>query len=255
MDTGRAGEGEMGSGRGVDEAEEFADGVGLFDGVAQRPLGVDFVHVPPAHALPGDVAGLYQVAHDALGGSLGDAHPLGDFAQAYARVTRDAEQDVAVVGEEGPIGGSHVARSVAAEAGPGKCSGRPQASGSGGAAVDAAELLVQERRCSEGLDGCLPPLGAPLRPPAKARANFGDDGEEGRAAPGEGGLEDALPAGDGAGERGEDGRGGNDPVPHVPHAGNIGRAAPGEQAGGLSRGPGRERQPPARRCGRRRTRG
>jgi len=58
--------------------------------------------VPAALADPHQVARLLQIGDDALDGSLGDADPLGDLAHPDLGLARQAQEDVGVVGEEGP---------------------------------------------------------------------------------------------------------------------------------------------------------
>src|SRR4051794_38822115 len=85
-----------------EHAEQVADALVARQRVGQRQLRPDRVVVAPAPALACDVAGLDELAHDAVGGALRDAHLLADVAQADARVARDAEQHLGVTGKEGP---------------------------------------------------------------------------------------------------------------------------------------------------------
>jgi hypothetical protein len=65
-------------------------------------VGLDLVTVAAAVFLPDGVAGRGQVADDAVGAALGDAHRGRDVAQPHARVMGDAQQDPAVLGQEAP---------------------------------------------------------------------------------------------------------------------------------------------------------
>ena len=52
----------------------------------------------------GQVAAVDQIAHNALSRTFGDTDPLGHVAQPDARIPRDAQQGMGVVGEERPLG-------------------------------------------------------------------------------------------------------------------------------------------------------
>ena len=86
------------------EREQLAHATVLLDGVTERKVAVDFIGGPPALALAREVARILELREDALHGPLGDAHRRGEIADARRRVLCDAEQDVGVVGEEGPRG-------------------------------------------------------------------------------------------------------------------------------------------------------
>src|SRR5215210_1518600 len=64
----------------------------------------DRVAVAAAAARARDVAGGVELVHDPVGGSLGDADHLPDFAQANTWVLSDAEQHLGVVREKRPAG-------------------------------------------------------------------------------------------------------------------------------------------------------
>lgn len=87
-----------------DELEQLADAVGLFDGVAQRPIGVDLVVVSAAHPGSLHVAVPHKISNDRLSRALGDPDSDGNIPAADAGVTGDADQHMAVVGEERPAG-------------------------------------------------------------------------------------------------------------------------------------------------------
>ena len=74
----------------------------ILEGVAKREVRVHLVAVPAPDPLVAEVAGGLEFGDDALGGPLGDAHPLGDFPQQDVGIVGDAEHHVCVVGEEGP---------------------------------------------------------------------------------------------------------------------------------------------------------
>jgi hypothetical protein len=58
--------------------------------------------VPPTDAGSLEKTGLGEVGHDALNGTLCDPDVIGDVAKADVRILSDAQQDLGVVGEEGP---------------------------------------------------------------------------------------------------------------------------------------------------------
>ena len=76
--------------------------MGLFDGVAQRPTGIDLVVVAAADPRPLHVAVLHKISDDRLRRPLGDPYPCGDVSAPNAGIARDADQHVTVVGEERP---------------------------------------------------------------------------------------------------------------------------------------------------------
>lgn len=82
--------------------EELTDLMVLFGRVAERLFGVDAVVVAAAFAARLDVAGFHEVSDDALGGPFGDTHAFCDVADAQVGFSGNGEQDVCVVGEEGP---------------------------------------------------------------------------------------------------------------------------------------------------------
>ena len=64
----------------------------------------DLVVISSALSLAQHVTLFDELGEDPVGGALGDAHRSGDVAQADARVTRDAGEDMGVVGQEVPAG-------------------------------------------------------------------------------------------------------------------------------------------------------
>ena len=69
-----------------------AHGVFVVDGVVVASSDADFL----------DVSGFDQVGEDALGCTLGDADAFGDVAESDVVCLGEAEEDLGVVGEEGP---------------------------------------------------------------------------------------------------------------------------------------------------------
>ena len=74
------------------------------DGVAEGLLGVECVVVSAAGFGGCEDAGGGEFGDDFLDGTFGDADAGGDVAEAGVRVEGEADQDVGVVGEEGPAG-------------------------------------------------------------------------------------------------------------------------------------------------------
>src|SRR5689334_24001507 len=71
---------------------------------ADQEVGAHLVAVAPPDALARDVARVDQAPDDAVRSSLGDAHAVGDVAQAHAWILGDTEQREAVIREELPVG-------------------------------------------------------------------------------------------------------------------------------------------------------
>lgn len=74
----------------------------LFHGVTHGQIGVDLVVVAPAYPASLYVPGGDKIGDDGLGGPFGDPDPVGDITAAHAGVFGDADENVAVVREEGP---------------------------------------------------------------------------------------------------------------------------------------------------------
>ena len=71
-------------------------------GVTHGVFAVDGVVVASSDADCLDVPGFDQVGDDALGCAFGDADALGDVAEPDVVCLGEAEEDLGVVGEEGP---------------------------------------------------------------------------------------------------------------------------------------------------------
>jgi hypothetical protein len=76
--------------------------MGLFDRVAQRSVRVDVVMVAAADPGSLHVAVPHKISDDRLGGALGDPDSGGNIPGPDAGVTGDADQHMAMVGEERP---------------------------------------------------------------------------------------------------------------------------------------------------------
>ena len=79
-----------------------ADFVADLGGVAHGLLVVDGVVVASPDADCVDVPGFDQVGEDALGCAFGDADAFGDVAESDVVCLGEADEDLGVVGEEGP---------------------------------------------------------------------------------------------------------------------------------------------------------
>jgi hypothetical protein len=69
----------------------------------KTPVRVQPVDVAAPDAATVQVALRFQVGDDRLHGPLGDPDPRRDVAQPTVRVAGDREEDVGVVGQEGPL--------------------------------------------------------------------------------------------------------------------------------------------------------
>lgn len=81
------------------EVEQLAEEVIALEWVAHRHLGMDLVGVLPAHPVLGEVASDLQLVDDAMGGTLGDPHVVGDVAHPPVRLSGHRQQHVGVIGQ------------------------------------------------------------------------------------------------------------------------------------------------------------
>lgn len=96
----------------LDGTEKVPYGSVGFDGVAKRPMRVHIVCVATSNPAAGQHACGLQIRHNSLYGPLGNADTACDRSKGKVRFTVKADQNVRVVGEEGPSVGrrSRVAR-------------------------------------------------------------------------------------------------------------------------------------------------
>ncbi len=87
---------------GSEDREQVADLLVARQRIGQRTLGVDQVGVSPPRSLARDVTLVCELRDDAVRCPFGDPHTLTDVTQANAGLIGDADQDLAVVGEERP---------------------------------------------------------------------------------------------------------------------------------------------------------
>ena len=83
-------------------SEQVSDGLVRLEGMAQLSRPIDRVRVAATHFGDGDDAGLFEVGEDAVDSSLGDAHPVGDFAKSSVGIERQTHEHVGVIAEERP---------------------------------------------------------------------------------------------------------------------------------------------------------
>lgn len=87
---------------GSQQAEELSDRVMRFERMAEPKLRLDAIGVAASLLFDDEIAGFNELPDDLLNHPLCDPDHQGDFSQANLGVTVDAQQDVGVVGEEGP---------------------------------------------------------------------------------------------------------------------------------------------------------
>ncbi len=87
--------------------------MGLLDGMAQWPIGIDFIVVAAADPGSRHVAPTHEIGDNRLGGALGDSDLSGDVPAAHSWVAGDTHEHVAVVGEKRPIRPRRVFRLLA----------------------------------------------------------------------------------------------------------------------------------------------
>jgi hypothetical protein len=74
------------------------------DGMPQRQLGVELVFIAPSDTLTRQITVSHEVGHYPLRGALGNTNPFGYVAEPDFGILRNAQQDVRVIGQEGPSG-------------------------------------------------------------------------------------------------------------------------------------------------------
>jgi hypothetical protein len=88
--------------RGLEEADQFADGVVAVVGMAKRKLAMDLVLVAATGARLREVAGLLQVIDDLRHRPLGDPDRGGDVPETRGGIRGYAGEHVSVVRHEPP---------------------------------------------------------------------------------------------------------------------------------------------------------
>ena len=71
---------------------------------SQGQVGRDVIEVPATLSLTSQIAGTHQFAHDSLGLALGDVEGTRNIAKSRARVARDQEKGIAMIGEQPEVG-------------------------------------------------------------------------------------------------------------------------------------------------------
>jgi len=72
--------------------------------MAQRFIEMDFVHVVTAFFCHREIAGVRQLMHDAVYGSLSNTYELSNFSKTNIGLLSNADENVGMVGKKGPIG-------------------------------------------------------------------------------------------------------------------------------------------------------
>ena len=65
---------------------------------------MDFVHVVTAYFCHREIAGVRQLMHDAVYGSLTNTHELSNFSKTNIGLLSNADEHVGMVRKEGPVG-------------------------------------------------------------------------------------------------------------------------------------------------------
>jgi hypothetical protein len=75
----------------------------LLEWVTQGNIAVDFVAISATFFGAGDVPSFDKVADYRLGRALGNADKIGNISGAQVGIAGETDQDMAVIGEKGPI--------------------------------------------------------------------------------------------------------------------------------------------------------
>ena len=89
---------------GSKHSEKLTNLVVAFQGMPKRQLWVELIAVAPSIAATREIAVCDEFSDDALGGTFGNAHFSCDIAQPYSGIFRNAQQNVRVISEKGPVG-------------------------------------------------------------------------------------------------------------------------------------------------------
>jgi hypothetical protein len=76
--------------------------------MSHRAIVGDHVPIPATLSMAGEAATVLEVLHDALYCPFGDADRVGQVAQPHLRVTSQADEHMAVIGEERPARSRHL---------------------------------------------------------------------------------------------------------------------------------------------------
>jgi hypothetical protein len=75
----------------------------LLEWVTQGDIAVYFVAISPTFLDAGDIPSIDKVTNDRLGRALGNADKFSDVSGAQVGIAGEADQDVTVISEEGPL--------------------------------------------------------------------------------------------------------------------------------------------------------
>ncbi len=70
--------------------------------VAEREVWADLILIPPAHLIPGDVAGVEQIGEYPLSGTLGNTNFDGGVFHPNLGILRNGEQNMSMISEKRP---------------------------------------------------------------------------------------------------------------------------------------------------------
>jgi hypothetical protein len=90
------------TGLGLEQVQQATYGTAVLSRMAHQAFPIDEVLVSPADAAPLEKSGVDKLGDDSLDRSFGDPDLLRDVSEADSRVSRDANQNLGVVGDEGP---------------------------------------------------------------------------------------------------------------------------------------------------------
>lgn len=74
------------------------------DGMSEGRFGIDLIAVAASDSFTRDEAAFFEVSDDSLHRSFSDPNSHRDFSEHHFRVLGEQDEDVGVVGEEGPLG-------------------------------------------------------------------------------------------------------------------------------------------------------
>jgi hypothetical protein len=75
----------------------------LLKWMAQRHITVDFIAIASTFFDAGHIPSINKVANDRLGRTFRNANELGNVSSAKVRITSEAHEHMAVIGEKSPL--------------------------------------------------------------------------------------------------------------------------------------------------------
>lgn len=86
-----------------EQAEERPDIAVLLVWMAQGDFWMKLILVAAPNAFTREIASIDEVGDDPLGSALGDPDAIGDIAEAHLGIGGDAQEDLGMIGEKGPL--------------------------------------------------------------------------------------------------------------------------------------------------------